>query len=62
MKTRKLVFILTFVLLVILAASVIAVRLDNKRRHENQREVEAATRAVGETFAPDTSPPRFSRQ
>ena len=61
MKPRKLLWLLVFVLIVAVAASCIALRVQNRRARETRRKMEAATHAVGETFVPDTSPPRFSR-
>ncbi len=61
MKGRKLLWLLIFVLIVMVAATIIAIRLQKQRADERQREIEKIPQAVGRTLIPDTSPARFSR-
>lgn len=61
MKGKRLLWLLVFVLIVIVAATVIAIRLQSQRANERRRKIEHVSQAVGRTFIPDTSPARFSR-
>ena len=61
MKGKKLLWLLIFVLIVVVASTVIAIRLQSQRAKERRRTIEHVSQAVGRTFVPDTSPARFSR-
>ncbi len=61
MKGKKLLWLLIFALIVMVAATVIAIRLQNQRAGERRRKIENVPQAVGRTLIPDTSPARFSR-
>lgn len=61
MKSRKLLWLLIFVLVVMIAATVIALRVQNQRTHDRRREIDKTSKAVGTVLVPDTSPARFSR-
>ena len=61
MKGKRLLWLLIFALIVMVAATIIAIRLQKQRAGERQREIEKAPQAIGRTLIPDTSPARFSR-
>ncbi len=61
MKPKKLLWLLIFVLIVMIAATVIALRVQKQRSHDRRREIDKTSKAVGKVFVPDTSPARFSR-
>ncbi len=61
MKGKKLLWLLIFALIVMVAATVIAIRLQSQRANERRRKIENVPQAVGRTLIPDASPARFSR-